>query len=270
MTEVLARGSRIQALHVRPPAYAAMSECLRIQSTARKPSWLARLLGQNPIEPDARSWYRGALGELQVARTLAALPDTWTVLHHSPAALEDASPIDHVVIGPAGVFTIATKNHAGQRVWVDDERILVNGHRTNHIADARHEAAHLSRVLGAGDDGPVTPILTIVDPATLIVDRKRSSRVLVIPAHRLARTLLRLPRTASDAAVAALVLRAELGGTWTATTSRLDDSLRHEARFLRLKAEVDAAWQRRVAWVVAVSATAVLMVLWSAAGTFTG
>ncbi|MBG6212216.1 hypothetical protein RCH23_000129 [Cryobacterium sp. CAN_C3] len=44
---------------------------------------------------------------------LSKLGPEWTVLHAVPVG-SGSSDIDHVVIGPAGVFTINTKNHTGK------------------------------------------------------------------------------------------------------------------------------------------------------------
>ena len=73
MSDTMARGSLTTARRVRGPAYAAITECLRIQSTARRQPLVARILGIDPILQDARAWYRGALGEIQVAKVLANL-----------------------------------------------------------------------------------------------------------------------------------------------------------------------------------------------------
>lgn len=138
------------SLLTRGPAYSVVSECLRIQSSARRRSVLGRVFGQSPLTPDARSWYRGALGELRVASILSALGPQFTVLHSVPVGAGDSDiDIDHIVIGPSGVFTINTKNHSGQRVWVAAESVLVNGHRTHHISDARFEASKAARLLSA-------------------------------------------------------------------------------------------------------------------------
>jgi hypothetical protein len=136
------------SLLTRGPAYSVVSECLRIQSSARRRTVVGRVFGQSPLTADARSWYRGALGELRVASILSALGPQFTVLHSVPVSADD-SDIDHIVIGPSGVFTINTKNHSGQRVWVAAESVLVNGHRTHHISDARFEASRAARLLSA-------------------------------------------------------------------------------------------------------------------------
>jgi len=217
-----------------------MTECLRIQASARRQSRLAWLFGRDPIRPDARSWYRGALGEVHVAKVLQALGPGWTVLR----SVDPSAEASDLVIGPAGAFTIATKNHSRQRVWVGDDRLLVNGHRTNHIADARYEARRVSHLLGI----VVTPVVAIVDPATLTL-KQRADGVEVLAASQLAGYLSRRKPRLTDAAAASLIAAAELDGAWDAHV--LDETLRHEARFLRLKGEVEGAWRRRVIWLSA-------------------
>ena len=76
MTEVVARGAVEPTLRARGPAYSVMQECLRIQSEALPLGKVAHFFGCSPLCADARSWYRGALGELEVAAELARLgPD---------------------------------------------------------------------------------------------------------------------------------------------------------------------------------------------------
>jgi hypothetical protein len=54
---------------------------------------------------------RGASGEEQVGRLLAQLPrHGWQVFHD--ATLEHGN-IDHIALGPAGLFTVETKSHPG-------------------------------------------------------------------------------------------------------------------------------------------------------------
>lgn len=240
MTDVLTGARR-----VRGPAYAVVAECLRIQASARRPSWPAWLFGANPIRPDARAWYRGALGEIHVAKVLTSLDPAWTVLYSDGP--------DALVIGPAGAFTITTKNHSRQRVWVGDDRLLVNGHRTNHIRDARHEARRLTHLLGI----VVTPVVAVVDPAVLTI-KQRADGVEVLASSQLAAYLGRRKGRLTPHAVADLVASASADGSWSADV--VDETLRHEARFLRLKSEVDAAWRRRVVWVVSAALVAASLI----------
>ena len=62
----------------------------------------------------AGAWEAGADGERRVAQALTALPHEWLVLHDRllmPGRSE--ANLDHVVVGPAGVFLIDSKNWAG-------------------------------------------------------------------------------------------------------------------------------------------------------------
>ena len=68
---------------------------------------LARVLG---VHTDERAWRIGADGEEAVAARLAKLGGHWRVLHAVPVG-DRGSDIDHVVIGPAVVFTINSKHH---------------------------------------------------------------------------------------------------------------------------------------------------------------
>ena len=250
MTEVLpeARGSLTEALRVRGPAHAVMTESLRIQASARRQPLLARLFGQDPILPDARAWYRGALGEIHVAKVLKQLGSDWTVLH----AIDPEEQASDLIIGSAGAFLIATKNHSRQRVWVDDAQLLVNGHRTHHLRDARYEASRVSALLGV----PVVTVLAIVDPGSLVL-KGRPEGVEVLAASQLAGFLARRKPRLTDAAVTELLVTAGLHGSWSAHV--LDETLRHETRFARLRADVDAATRRRAAWIVGASAGVVAL-----------
>lgn len=255
MTDVVERsdirGNAEPTLHVRGPAYAVITECLRIQATRRPQSRVAHFFGASPLTSDARSWYRGALGEIQVAKVLKNLGPDWTVLHAVPVG-SGTSDIDHVLIGPGGVFTVNTKNHSGQRIWVGGDQLLVNGHRTNHIRDARYEAKRAAKALSPEGGVPVTviPIIAIVDPRSLTFGRNRPEELLVLSSAQLARTITQRKLRLVDATVRTLTALAEQRGTWHSDARVLDDTLRHEARFHRLQHEVAVARRRRTGWML--------------------
>ncbi|WP_210481529.1 nuclease-related domain-containing protein [Naasia sp. SYSU D00948] len=127
------------------------------------------------------SWYRGALGEMAVAGILEWLGDGWTVLHSVPVGDGDTD-IDHVVIGPAGVFTINTKSHPGQDIWIGGHGLLVSGRRTNYIGLATAEAARAERLLtdASGLVVPVTPLIVLVNPGRRTVKAAPEGGVRVV------------------------------------------------------------------------------------------
>lgn len=93
---------------------------------------LAALLGWVIVRGERQffRFWKGARGEDMVARLLSMLPAEFDVYHGVPVGggfrRRATSDIDHIVVGPGGVFVIETKNWAG-RVRVVDGRIEVDG-----------------------------------------------------------------------------------------------------------------------------------------------
>jgi hypothetical protein len=76
--------------------------------------------------PDAIAWRRGAAGERRTARLLAALEcQGWAVLHDLALPGSQAN-LDHLVIGPGGVFVIDSKQYRG-RLQLDPSGRLRHG-----------------------------------------------------------------------------------------------------------------------------------------------
>jgi len=111
----------------------------------------------------ADKWERGADGERRTATVLDALPgDEWTVLHDVPWPGRPRANIDHVVIGPPGVFVIDSKNWSGS-VGVVDGVLRQNGRRRETTAVAAGEAATAVRqLLPALPSVPVQGVLCFV------------------------------------------------------------------------------------------------------------
>lgn len=69
-------------------------------------------------------YFKGARGEEMVAGELAHLPASWTILNG--VLLPDGRDVDHVAVGPQGIFVIETKHWSGE-VSVVGAQILANG-----------------------------------------------------------------------------------------------------------------------------------------------
>ena len=209
--------SAAPSLRTRVAAFEVMAQCLRVQSVAPERSRFARLLGREPLHPDARSWYRGAIGELEVARILARLDRRWTVLHAVPVGSAGAD-IDHVVIGPAGTFTINTKNHSGKKIWTAGTTFMVNRLKLGHIHNSTFEAQRAARLLSdvAATPVAVTPLIVVVSPESLT---RKKPDVTVMESADLYRWLKRQPQMQTDATVARIAWAAERRETWTTLAS---------------------------------------------------
>ena len=64
----------------------------------------------NAVDRERMSWRKGALGEWLTAETLKSLPDGYVVINDVTKKLGN---VDHVVIGPTGVYVIDVKNWKG-------------------------------------------------------------------------------------------------------------------------------------------------------------
>jgi nuclease-like protein len=143
--------------------------------------------------PRVERWSQGAGGEESVGRALAELGDAWAVLHDVGTGRGN---IDHVVIGPAGLFTIETKSHRG-RIRVDniDRRML---------GQAWAQRKWLEEV----SDAPVEALL-VFSAAYLDRPLSRQRGVLVMPGRLLVRHLVGRERVLSPEEVKAIQLRVE-------------------------------------------------------------
>jgi hypothetical protein len=112
------------------------------------------------------SWIKGAAGEEKVAQALAFLPAGWDVFHGVPPSGHSFWParadLDHVVLGPAGLFVVETKNWTG-RIEVRDETILYEGGAPSRppLAQVHRSAAELAARIKArcGVRAAVHPVL---------------------------------------------------------------------------------------------------------------
>lgn len=198
--------------HNRPGALVrARAQELRRQA----PIWtlVARVLG---IHTDERDFRVGAAGEAVVARRLRALRGSgWRVIHSVPVGTK-GSDIDHLVIGPPGVFCLNTKHHPGGQVWVGRDDVLVNGRPTPYVRNARFEATRSSRALGAACGFPVAVRPAIVVVCARLTVRVQPRRVHVVDDRSLVRWLAGERPVLGPAELDAIFDRARRAATWRA------------------------------------------------------
>lgn len=92
------------------------------------------------LQRSAALWEQGAAGEVEVAKALEALPPGWVVLHDLAWPGRPKANIDHVVIGPSGVFVVDAKNWSGT-VEVRDHVLRQNGRQREQAVSSAAEAA---------------------------------------------------------------------------------------------------------------------------------
>jgi nuclease-like protein len=138
----------------------------------------AMLLVDRYATPTIDRWRRGAQGEEHVGAILDGMHDDgWFAIHDVSVGHGN---IDHIVIGPAGVFTIETKSHPG--------RIKADRIESRMLKRAYAEAKLVERITGM----KVQPLL-VFSRAYLIPAVCRREGVVILPARMLPGRLARLP-----------------------------------------------------------------------------
>jgi hypothetical protein len=142
----------------------------------------------------ARAWQRGAKGERHTARLLDRLGRDGYVVFHDLAMPHSPANLDHLVLGPSGVFVIDSKDWTGQVHQSSDGLIWHNHYRLDRtLATIRWQAETLGRLLGV----LVAP-LVCVHGAHIQHGGLRAQGVAVVPATLL-RSALGYDQVLSDA-----------------------------------------------------------------------
>jgi hypothetical protein len=108
------------------------------------------------------AWATGAAGERRTAELLAPLEkEGWIVLHDRRMPGSRAN-IDHVVVGPPGVFVVETKNYSGT-VSIGRSSLRHNGRRVDAVIDqAQREAEAVRVALGPNPTTEAIPVRAVV------------------------------------------------------------------------------------------------------------
>lgn len=175
---------------------------------------LARVLGVHTSE---RAWRIGADGEEKVAAQLAKVASKdprWRFLHAIPVG-DRGSDIDHIVIGPGGVFTANAKHHPGAKIWVGGNTFMVNGAKQPYVRNARHEAQRAAKILTGTCGFPVhVEGLIVTVNASDVVIKAQPEGVSVTPRMQVARWLLRHGDILAPESIDAIYEAARRSTTW--------------------------------------------------------
>lgn len=171
-----------------------------------------------PVTDDeAWSWNRGAEWEAYVGAMLESLRCSgWRLLHDVPVRAS-GTDIDHVLIGPGGIFTINTKAHSNARITIYERTIYVNGKRKNYLSAARGEAAHAAAILrfATGMDLWVNAALVFVGGPHAQVARKGDPRqVLTLTEFDVPSAFTSMPPRLHDTQVDAVFQKARWRSVW--------------------------------------------------------
>lgn len=183
---------------------------------------IVRSLGYGSVE---QTWIQGAEGEQLVGTNLEkALPkDYWHVLHSVPIGSE-SSDIDHLVIGPGGVFCINTKNHPGSRILCAENKVKVQGKSMSKIhpyaRNSRFEASRASKILteACGFKVQVQGVIAYIALEVDILSNPKDGKVVHLNADHLAGWLLKQNQILSPKASEVIFEKARWSETWNTNT----------------------------------------------------
>jgi hypothetical protein len=159
--------------------------------------------------PDAVAWRRGAAGERRTAQLLDPLErHGWAVLHDLAIPGSRAN-IDHLVIGPGGVFVVDSKHYRG-RLQLDPTGRLWHGRYplAPVLRAVDYEADQAARVL-VDPDVVVVPIVA-VHGAQVPWGKLVTQGVPVVAARRLPSMLRALPAVLGPERVTGLADQARI------------------------------------------------------------
>ena len=150
-----------------------------------------------------------------VGARLARLgPEGWLVLTDVPVGRQGAV-LDHLLIGPGGVFAIRVHLHEGSDVRLSLTSIEVDGRRTNYLRDARLEQSRVEHVLAAAAGVAAGVRAVIVLGAVPLAASSRPDAALVLARAEVPDVFRRLAPRLAATKVEAIRAAAGRRATWT-------------------------------------------------------
>jgi len=167
------------------------------------PGLVAKVVRAVSSEPQStRAWAIGAAGEEKLAAELAQVPGLRML--HDRRVPGTRGNIDHIVIGPAGVFVVDAKAHRG-RIEVSDRgsffrsdyRLTIGGRDCSAMADKMGWQVDAVRIALAGRNvdpmPPIIPVLCFLEVEWPLLRAPDSFRGVRLESHHSIKRLLTTP-----------------------------------------------------------------------------
>ena len=140
--------------------------------------------------PIVDRWHRGAVGEEHVGKIIDGRREQgWLAIHDAQTGRGN---IDHILVGPSGLFTVETKSRVGR---IDPDRI-----DQAMLKQAYAESKAVERITGLA----VEPLFVFSQAYLMKRAVARSRGVTILPARMLPRFLASRPQGIPAARVAAV------------------------------------------------------------------
>jgi Nuclease-related domain len=233
--------------------HVSIGALLSAQQAVATRTQLGRIFGRSPLSAETQSLYQRVIGEIEVGTILDSLGAEWIVLHALPKDI-GSSEINHLVIGPGGVFAVATKNHSGLDVWASERTFMAEGIKYPYIRNLEYEIGAAEQMLSTAAGRPIeiSGILAVVTPKSLEVpDQHRD--VAIVPASDLIRWLGSRPRIFSKNEINTISAAASLASTWYVKDAVEETPEHVRTAFESLQTSVRQASRIQRAWVIGAS-----------------
>ncbi len=238
------------SLRTRPAALTAVAEFVRIHDDRAPRTRLERMLGLRALSEEGAASLAEALGEIAVGEALDRLGEEWCVLHAVPLGRQ--SDIDHLVIGPAGVFTLSTRNYSDQSVWIARDAATGVDGVTDHIRNSEFEIGRVERTLSAAVGSPVHAlgVIVVVEPRSSPTVRA-SRDVAVVRSADLPSWLEARERLLEPDSVSRIAHAASRRDTWSSHAELEPPTAPLYDRFSEVRGELGMAERVRRLWFAA-------------------
>ena len=144
-----------------------------------------------------RKYRSGLIGEKKVAETLtAALSSEFSLFNDVTLKNWEKSNIDHIVVGPTGIFAIETKNNKGEISYYGDNWEGINGQPS---VQARINAVRIRNILKNSEEFKqrtplVQGVVVFSNKEARLIPKKTPDWVKVLRIEELAGFLMNEPR----------------------------------------------------------------------------
>lgn len=146
------------------------------------------------------AFLKGARGEEIVARELSLLSNDWSIFHGIPTSgiigTLGGTDFDHIIVGPAGIIIVETKNWTG-KITVEGGFINLNGVTPSRspLAQIRKEANQLCQILDKNVE-PSTPLHMVIAFASNALENETAQidDISICNVRKLREYVMSLPR----------------------------------------------------------------------------
>lgn len=151
---------------------------------------------------DSGQWLKGAKGEYRVHKELALLTDEFIIFHDFHPRGSDGKPVrwnvDHIIVGPSGVFVLDAKNYGRARV----PDAAASAHSKKNVHQTRRNAVDLKGLLKKWSrdelEGVFVVPVVVYTQENAHVDQLREGPVRVLPLRLLVGDVARHTESAID------------------------------------------------------------------------